>query len=632
MIQTIIHLLLAAAAAFAISLVLTPPVRELMRALGIVDKPDPRRVNRVPVPRGGGIAVVIACFVTFFGVRFLWPELLSNTPLAPTVPYFTVSAILLVSTGFLDDKFNLPATLKLIVQIGVGLIMCYGGCRFVLPQFLGEWVNSPWVYTPLTVIWYVGAVNAFNLIDGLDGLSSGLAIIAMLGMAGVLILTHPGAAPVGAFILIGALVGFLVYNYNPASVFLGDSGSLFIGLSVASFALLLQRNDAMLITLGVPVLCLGVPLLDTMLAILRRTLRYIIRKKDTPLEHLGVMTADHDHLHHRFLAKSHGNQRKAVWGLYILAAVAVTLGFVTLALREAKGTVFLLGFSALAAVIIRSMADTELWDAGRLLSRPGSRCGHRTIVVPLYVLADVISMVALYLGLLFLLDPMLPEVSLSKATSFFLVMSVPVMLALVLAHSYVRIWGRATRKDTVTIFLAIFFASLISHLGFAVAFPEYDESMRPLHMLWAALLPIPVLLVRVAKTAFLQWLSFFENRRLRRASIADDKVERILFYGAGINLSAYLMIFDVNVTTNHITLLGVLDDNRGLRGRIFRDLPVFGSLEHLEADQRLMEKLRPTHIVVTTPAIGPERLSDIRAFCNAHNLRLTRFTAAEEEI
>lgn len=632
MLSNLLCLLAVMAAACVFSLVLTPPVRGLMRRLGAVDKPDPRRVNRVPVPRGGGLAVVAAFFGALGVAWAMWPGLFATTPFAPALPWFAGAAVLLVGTGFLDDRFGLPPLAKLLAQIAAALVLCWGGARLVPPAAWGAWVLSPWVYVPLTVVWYVGVVNAFNLIDGLDGLSSGLAIIATIGMIGVYLFIDPSMTPLASFAFIGALLGFLRYNHNPASVFLGDSGSLFVGLTLATLALVSRRSDAFLVTMGLPVLCLGVPLIDTTLAILRRTLRYVLRRAEAGDAASGVMTADRDHVHHRFLAMAHGNQRLAVWSLYGLAAALVTLGFVALGLREAKATVFLVGFIAFAAVIVRAMTDVELWDAGRLLSRPGARCGHRTLVVPLYVLSDLLAMAGLFAVLGFLLRDRLLPLTGAQWAAFFLAYAVPVALALVAVRAYARIWGRSTRKDEFLIVLAVGVASLVSHLILAYLSPETAERMRTLHILWAALLPTPLLLVRLGKSAFLQWLAFAENLRLRRRSLVDGSIERILFYGAGVNLCAYVTLFEVNVTRNHVALLGVLDDSRGLRGRLFQDLPILGPLERLEDDPALLARLRPTRIIVTTPAIGPERLADIRAFCAAHNIALSRFSVQEETL
>lgn len=623
--------------ACGVSLVLTPLVREFMRRIGAVDLPDPRRVNRVPVPRGGGLAVVVAFFVAVVAGRLLWPEMLLQQSLARPFEMYCLSTVLLVGVGFIDDRWGVSAKIKLLVQVVVAGLMCWGGARLMLPAAWGAWALSPWIYAPLTVAWYVGVINAFNLIDGLDGLSSGLAIIATLGMIGVSMILTPSLLPVAGFAFIGALLGFLRYNYNPASVFLGDSGSLFVGLTLGTFALVSRRSDAFLATMGLSVLCMGVPLIDTSLAILRRTLRYVLARgaaeeaAAAPGESAAVMTADREHIHHRFLQWAQGNQRLAVGGMYALASALVLLGFATLLLRAGNATVFLLGFLLLAAVILRAMTNVEFWDAGRLLAKPGARNGRRAIAVPCYIVGDLAVMWGLFRVLRYLLRPMLPELSYIGWVNLLLAYAVPVLVALVAVRAYTRIWGRSTRKDSASIALAVLLASAVSHLGLAWRAPLYAKSFCVFHVLWAFLLPSCLVGLRLVKTAFLQCLAVAENRRLRHASERDGAIERVLFYGAGVNLRAYITVYEVNVTRNHVTMIGVLDDNPGLRGRIFRDLPILGPLEVLEEPERLA-RLRPTRIILTTPAIGPARLADIQAFCAAHQIALSRCVVEEQTL
>ena len=615
----------------AIALVLTPMVRKWMTALGAVDQPDARRVNRVPIPRGGGVAVIVA-FVVTLGLTYVgFPEALSETRFFPILPWFLGASFILAVAGFIDDLRGLPALLKLAAQLLAAGLLCYGGARLMLPSAWGAWTMSPWIYVPLTLAWYVGIVNAFNLIDGLDGLSSGLAIIATAGLVGISLVVDASAMPLLAFIFLGAVIGFLRYNYHPATIFLGDTGSLFIGLFLATGALVTHREDAFVLTMGLSVLCIGMPLIDTSLAILRRTLRYVLRRVEGDATEGGIMVADRSHIHHRLLSWAQGNQRLAVWGLYAMAIALVGVGFLSAVLRLSQVTVFLIGFIAFATVIIRAMSDVELWDTGRLFTRPGARNGSRRLTVPAYVLADVVSMITLFAVLRWLALRWLPEVSPEAWLQLLIWYAVPVILGLIWVKAYTRIWGRSTRKDSFLIVLAIGLGSLVSHLLVAHALPGLAPRVILFHMAWALLLPLPVLFVRLIKTAFLQWLVAAENLRLAKRSLTDASVARVLFYGAGMNLRSYITLCEANVTRNNEALLGILDDNLGLRGRIFRDLPILGPLEVL-ADDELLATLRPTKIVVTTPTICDQRLEDIKAFCREHGIALSHCVLTESEI
>lgn len=629
------HLLITALTggiACVLALILTPIVREIMRKIGAIDLPDPRRVNKIPVPRGGGHAVVLSFFGALAIAYFLWPNALLGDHFASVFPWFVLSTVILVAVGFWDDLRGMPAVLKLGAQILVAGLMCWGGARLMLPTALGDWVLSPWVYVPLTIGWYVGVVNAFNLIDGLDGLSSGLAIIATLGMMGVSLFIDPTAGTFVSCAFIGALLGFLRYNYNPASVFMGDSGSLFVGLTLATMALVTRRGDAFLVSIGIPILCIGVPLIDTSLAIIRRTLRYFINRDASGGAAGATMVADRDHIHHRFLNMAKGNQRRAVWGLYGLASALVVLGFITLSLRESKAAIFLLGFVAFAWVIVRAMTNVELWDAGRILSKPGARNGRRAISVPYYVVADLGVMAVLHLFLILLLDRYLPTyIAPTTWLNLFLAYVVPVGVCLAIFKAYTRIWGRSVAIEGAMVVIAIGIGSCISHIALSYTVTDLARMVRLHHLLWSLILPMLLLGVRLAKTLFLQYLAYSENHHLLKASEKNDSIERILFYGAGVSLRAYLILYTVNVTRNRDALVGVLDDNLGLRGRSFAGMSILGPLEVLE-DEEILTELRPTKILLTTPAIGEERLAEIRAFCEPRGIAIDRFITDEVNI
>jgi hypothetical protein len=367
-------------------------------------------------------------------------------------------------------------------------------------------------------------------------------------------------------------------------------------------------------------------MIDVFLAVLRRTLRYILYRNEGKKD--GVMTADRDHVHHRFLSLVRGNQRRAVLGLYGLAVALVLLGFLSITLRESKASVFLIGFAAFAYVIVRFMTEIELWDAGRLLSKPGSRIGKRTLTVPLYMTLDLVLMFSAYIGLYILLNPMFPTFTKGQHLNICLIYIVPVILFLVLVQAYHRIWGRSMQKDSFMIVLAIFGGSLVSHIVISFGRPDWSRQLVRFHLLWTLILPLPMIGIRLFKSVFLQFLSTSENRLLKRRSLQDPSIERVLFYGAGINLSAYITLFDLNVTRNNAAMLGALDDNLGLCGRVFRDLPILGPLEYLE-DKENFEKLKVSMIIVTTAAMRPDRLAEIQAFCTKKGVKLVRFEQFE---
>jgi UDP-GlcNAc:undecaprenyl-phosphate GlcNAc-1-phosphate transferase len=324
------------AAAFVIAGVVsglaTPLVLRLAIHLGIIDNDgDERRMHDQPKPRVGGVAV-------FFGFAFALFAVLgfsSSSPFAllPANDQFDAihklvgllfGSLLILGVGIWDDVMHMRARNKLVAQIVVALIsMLYG---FVIPGVNNpfdhnpgtNWIDFPiWIEVPLTLLWYVGMMNAINFLDGLDGLLTGVAAISSIFLFVIAVL-H--ANPVVALVVIaltGAALGFLPYNFNPARIILGDAGSLFIGYVFATVSIIGASKTAIAISVVVPLLVLALPILDTAAAIVRRA-----------SSGKRITEADRGHLHHQLIFRFGLNVRQAVLLLY---AVCFVLGAVALA-------------------------------------------------------------------------------------------------------------------------------------------------------------------------------------------------------------------------------------------------------------------------------------------------------------
>ncbi len=314
-------------AAAALAFLLTPFAAWVAARAGAVDQPAARKVHVRPIPRLGGLAIfgsVVLCLGAAIGLS---PELWGASPW----PSVIVGSLIVYLLGFTDDVNPLGARLKLAVQILAAMIAVQGGIRLddvLLPS--GERLNLGIFGVPLTVFWIVGVTNAFNLIDGLDGLAGGLALIAsftlfFLGRGG-----DAGMALV-AVILAGALTGFLRYNFHPARIFMGDSGSLFVGFLIACMSV---RASIAASPLGfvAPFLAVAVPVLDTLTTMARRYISSVASQRGRRLRAaLGVgvvFEPDRGHIHHRLL-DSGLTQRQAVTVLYLLGLVLAVLAVAT---------------------------------------------------------------------------------------------------------------------------------------------------------------------------------------------------------------------------------------------------------------------------------------------------------------
>jgi UDP-GlcNAc:undecaprenyl-phosphate/decaprenyl-phosphate GlcNAc-1-phosphate transferase len=316
----------------AVSSLATPLIVRLAVRLGIVDDDgDDRRMHASPKPRVGGIAVFFGFAFALFAV--LGVSLASPSGLLPAADQFDAihrlvgllfGSLLILGVGIWDDVMQMRPRNKLVAQIVVALIsMLYG---FVIPGITNpfdhdagtNWIDFPlWVGVPLTLLWYVGMMNAINFLDGLDGLLAGVAAISSLFLFVIAVLHGNPVVALVVVALTGAALGFLPYNFNPARIILGDAGSLFIGYVFATVSIIGASKTAIAISVVVPLLVLALPVLDTAAAIVRRA-----------RSGKRISEADRGHFHHQLIFRFGLNVRQAVLLLY---AVCFVLGAVALA-------------------------------------------------------------------------------------------------------------------------------------------------------------------------------------------------------------------------------------------------------------------------------------------------------------
>jgi UDP-GlcNAc:undecaprenyl-phosphate GlcNAc-1-phosphate transferase len=337
------------------ALILTPVVRDGVGRFGFLDHPDGvRKKHATPVPRVGGIAIALA-YVGTFAIAFLLPfsyTLVMRRAL-PSILQLAMVASVVFLTGVLDDLVGLSAWQKLLGIGGAGVLAYFAGIRvdIHLLNFLPAW---PWLGFVITVVWLIGCTNAFNLIDGMDGLAAGVGLVATLAML-IAALTQ-GNVPLAlaTMPLAGCLLGFLRYNFNPASVFLGDSGSLLIGFLLGCYGALWSEKSVTLIALTVPLLALSIPLLDVILSVLRRYLRY-----------RPIFAPDRGHIHHKLLDRGL-SPKKAVLTIYGFCSVVAILSLLISASHSRFSGLIVIAFCAMAWFGIRHLEYAEFAMAGRM--------------------------------------------------------------------------------------------------------------------------------------------------------------------------------------------------------------------------------------------------------------------------
>ncbi len=342
--------------ALAISYILTPVAKKIAYKVGAIDVPkDERRVHKEPIPRLGGLAIYFSTIASFIIFGFL-----GYIPLDKGLISIIIGSTIIVGIGVIDDIKPMPAKIKLIGQICAALVLVMGDIKitFVTNPIVRGYgiIELSKLVIPITVFWVVGITNTLNLIDGLDGLASGvggIASISLLFVASNLMKTFPefeamyAIVMVMAAILAGASFGFLPYNFNPAKIFMGDTGALFLGFILSVISIKGAMKSVTVISVALPIVILGLPIFDTTFAILRR----LINKRP-------IMEADKGHLHHRLLDRGL-NQKQTVLILY---AISITLGSFAILLTSLdshKGEVVLGIVTALFLILVMQVFRTR---------------------------------------------------------------------------------------------------------------------------------------------------------------------------------------------------------------------------------------------------------------------------------
>lgn len=307
--------------ALLLALIITPIFRLIAEKLEIVDRPSERKMHKAPIPVGGGVAIYLSFFVTILVATIMFP--LSGQTFTPRDMSILFSLFLggtlTMLVGLIDDILNMPPKVKLLCQIIIGLIVISFGVSitFIKSPLGGFFYFPHWLSIIVTLFWIVGIMNAINLLDGLDGLLAGVSTISATIFFIVAMMKGQILVAILMAALAGATLGFLRYNFNPAQLFMGDTGSLFLGILFACLSVMGALKGTTTVALFVPVFIMGLPILDTLWAIVRRAL------KKQP-----IFKADKGHIHHRLMNLGL-TQRQAVLIIY---AINICFGLVGLAL------------------------------------------------------------------------------------------------------------------------------------------------------------------------------------------------------------------------------------------------------------------------------------------------------------
>lgn len=563
------------------ALVLTPVWRRFAPRGGFMDRPGGRKVHLRPVPRGGGAAVFVgfhvACAVVFL---FPWKPFAGQLSIDWWFRFLPLSAGV-VSLGLLDDRFDLKPLVKLLGQVALGAAAYALGFRL---QNLFGFSLPGWVDAAATVFWFVALMNAFNLIDGVDGLATGIALIAAGGI-GLSLVFRGSPGDVLLFLgFAGACLGFLRYNFYPASVFLGDAGSLFLGFTLAALSISTNSKASFMAGLGVPMLAVGVPLFDTLLAVWRRSMRRILNRAAGGRTGPGIENADADHLHHRLLRRGFGQGQVAGF-LYAATLLLVVVGLLASAFNDRALGILVLAFLLAAYTVVRHLAGIELHESGQVVLRGLARPVRRNRTLLFYLVGDLLILNSVLLAghaLLDLQDGVL-DVSLKAAWLGSAPMDLFIPFAvLLLFRSYSRVWYLARVSEYASTGLAVALGYAIAGgLQLLVARSRGEVLSLALYYLLLAGLAAPAVVLTRAALRVVQDLMQWRARGPGPDGVVPA---RALVCGAGYRTTLFLRQISFRVQERPpVEVVGLVSEDAAITGHAVHGIRVVGICRELPA-------------------------------------------------
>lgn len=524
--------------------------------------------------------------------------------------------------GVIDDKIELPSLLKLCVQILVASYLFFTNAGI---NSLLEFELPIWISLPLTIVWVLGVTNAFNLIDGMDGIAAGLASIAAFALA-VWFLISETEANVLIIMLIfcGACLGFLRYNFSPASIFMGDTGSLFIGLFFAYFSMAESTKAMTVTTLLVPLLAMGIPIFDVFLAILRRFYRKYIKKEPG----VGIMTGDHDHLHHR-IQEQMQNPRKTAYLLYALATLLVTGAIAAALVSNLMQTLSFAVLLVILFIVIR-FATIEFYDTAELIAN-GVKFPHRNfLLTALHPVIDCTLLTVAYLitSTVFQRNILISPYSLQQALCYI----APFPLILAFSGVYRTYWLRAGIKSYYKLLLMLFFAAVIVlaiSLGLILwNFGVNRDQISLMREFYTAYIFMGSSFIFMERFV-IHYMESYSFRSLEEI-VGKEKLTRTVIYGGGLYCRMFLLSQTcvANEPVNR-KIIGIIDDNPSLRGLNVYGLDVLGTTRDLA---KLKEKYQFDEIIIALRLITDEKRKKLIDFGKRSGILVEEFQCCLKQI
>lgn len=606
-------------AAAGFSLIFTPLIRGFAAWANILDIPSERKVHKKPIPLLGGIPIFLSFNLAVI-LGIILNQSYMNEPILSKWQALLICQIIILGLGFIDDMIHVQPGTKFIFQISVGvLIFLFGfGINNITNPFNGTILHLGLFSLPITIIWLVLIINSLNLVDGLDGLAAGTALIVSLTIFAISFFNKNNGISFVSIVLVGSILGFLRYNFHPAKIFLGDTGSMLLGFLLSVFSIQGSSKGATLVAVLAPILALGLPIMETLLSMIRRLLRSIhIIEYSTKNGNQSVLffkgfnlfKADKDHMHHRLLKLGYSH-KKAVIILYGICIALSMLAFFAVALTNLNNIAFMVAILIAFFIGVRSLRYQEfkILENGLLIpifNFPiiNRRLFQAFIDLSMISLSAYLSFVLVFKGFG------------SHAKDLF-IGSIPVILLIKIIIFYASglykgFWDYSSLEEFFKILGAIFLSSLVLALVFSQIY-----GLDTFGGLIFFVVDFYLLLTFVG--------GFRASHRVLNNYYKKDfaqKSKKVLIYGAGYRGSTVLKEIRHN-GSYMVSPVGFIDDDPNKKGKVMHGCTILGSIEDLE---NIVIKDEISEIIISTAKIGREKIRKLTEFCKDKRIVIRQF-------
>ncbi len=586
-----------------LSLIFTRALIVILRRFNVVAHCGERHIHKKSMPTMGGLAIIGAFSIVMFFTYFSpWKYYLGTNLIKVEFLKLFLPLLILIPCGIIDDKVGLRARYKLLLQVLTGILCWWCGAR--INSILGYEIPE-YISLILTVFWTVSFINAFNFIDGMDGLAAGISVIAAICLSAVCFLNGNLFYALVLLCLAACCLGFLKYNFYPAKIFMGDTGSMFLGYMFATIGILSSNQSASFSAITISILACGIPLMDTFLAVWRRITFKLLDGKNTKR---GVMIADKAHLHHRFLANKK-SQRSTTILFYRIALFMGIVSVVISILKDAIPGIALVLLLLTFSVIIQKVAVIEIWNSTKLIFRGIQRPRKGVLLNMLHPLWDL-SVVVVSIAIAIYLS----NIKVMSYRDIMLFNIVPVTFALFLSRNYKVFWLQADIGDYFSLYKVLSIAYLFTFLlscSYIKSFCHIKADITIIfnHCLIAYVFACAGIL---GERFGLRWIQTALVKLVNQSHLNGDCIP-VLLFGSGLHTCLFIRRQNSFTHRKPFKIEGIIDDDPALKGLYIYGYKVHGGVRNLE---QIHKQIPFEKVIITTDLVkkGSSRRLMLRVF------------------